>query len=275
MKQDIKLKRNLNISLIFVLLIVLLCAAGFFFTPHDPYKTNLGNALSKPCAEYPCGTDHLGRCVLSRIIKGASVSVFSAMAVVLTVSVLGTVIGIISGFTGGFTDNVFMKITMIFQAFPYFLLAVCVAGILGSGMMNGMISLIAVYWTTYARLGRSLVLNIKDENYIKAARICGAKNHHIIFKYIIPNISSPIMITSVLDISTIILSMSGLSFLGLGAQRPAAEWGAIISEGRSYLQVAPWITIFTGIAIFIVVIAFNILGNNIQIYLDKTVSKNC
>ncbi len=275
MKQDIKLKTNLNISLMFILIITLLSVAGFFITPHEPYKTNLDNALSRPSIEYPCGTDHLGRCVLSRIIKGASASIFSAVTVVLIVSVLGTIIGIISGFTGGFVDNAVMKVTMIFQAFPYFLLAVCVAGILGSGMINGMVSLIAVYWTTYARLGRSLVLNIKDENYIKAARICGARNHHIIHKYIIPNILSPILITSILDISTIILSMSGLSFLGLGAQRPAAEWGAIISEGRNYLQVAPWITIFTGIAIFIVVIAFNVLGNNIQVYLDKTISKNC
>ncbi|WP_216477681.1 ABC transporter permease [Paenibacillus brevis] len=263
------MKTGLILSLALVGSILLLALFGSHLAPHDPYKTNLALAQLSPSWEHPFGTDHLGRCVFSRILSGASVSIFSALVVVLVAAAFGTAIGVISGYVGGIVDALLMRITTIFQAFPYFLLAVAVAGTLGIGLMNGMISLAVVFWTSYARLGRSLVLGIKNENYIKASRLCGAGNHHIVLKYMLPNIGSPILITGVLDISAVILSMAGLSFLGLGAQRPTAEWGAMMSEARNYLQTAPWVVIFTGFALFVVVVCFNYLGDTLRGLLDR------
>lgn len=272
-------KRNKNktylvLSGLAVLVIMAVALLAVYIAPHDPYKTNLSRALLSPCGEYPFGTDHLGRCVLSRVLSGAPVSIFSALAVVLVVAAAGTVIGVVAGYMGGIGDAAIMRVTMVFQAFPYFLLAVAVAGMLGIGLVNGMLSLVAVFWTTYARLGRSLILGIKNENYIKAAKICGAKSHHIIFKYMLPNIASPILVTAVLDISAVILSMAGLSFLGLGAQRPTAEWGAMMSEARNYLQTAPWTVVAPGMALFFVVVSFNLLGDNLRGFLDRKAAGN-
>ena len=137
------------------------------------------------------------------------------------------------------------------------------------GMVNGMLSLCAVYWTTYAKLSRSLVLQMKDADYIRAAKLCGAKNRHIIFRYVLPNVVSPLVVTAALDVGSVILSMAGLSFLGLGAQRPTAEWGVMMSEARNYMQTAPWIIIFPGLALFLTVIVFNRLGDSVRDVLNK------
>lgn len=143
------------------------------------------------------------------------------------------------------------------------------ARIIWAGMLNGMISLCAVYWTTYAKLARSLVLQMKDATYIRAARLCGAGNRDIIVRYILPNVVSPLVVTAALDVGSVILSMAGLSFLGLGAQRPTAEWGVMMSEARNYMQTAPWIILFPGLALFLTVIVFNLLGDSIRDVLDK------
>lgn len=256
-------------SSIFVCIIILVAILGPYLVPNDPYKTDLSNALVAPCWQFPFGTDQLGRCILSRVLSGAPFSVFSAIGIVFVITIIGTIIGVVSGYLGGILDTIIMRITIIFQAFPYFLLAVCVAGILGSGLINGMIAVAFVYWTNYARLGRSLVLGIKEENYIKAAKIFGARGPSIVGKYIIPNIASPIFVTAVLDVSAIILTLSGLSFLGLGAQQPTPEWGAMMSEGRSYLQTQPWLVLFPGFAVFFVAIGFNLFSDGVREYLDR------
>ena len=162
----------------------------------------------------------------------------SRLAVVAIVFVIGTVLGITSGYIGGALDHVLMRVTLIFQAFPSFILAVAVAGILGNGMGNSILSLCAVYWTTYARLARSLTVSMRNAPYIKAAKVCGANR------------------------------LVGLSFLGLGAVRPTAEWGAVMSEAKDYLQKAPWIIVFNGIALFLVVTVFNLLGDSLRDALD-------
>ncbi len=250
-------------------LLLLFASIGGFMTPHDPYRTNLSMALRPPNPEFPFGTDNVGRCVLSRIMDGAATSIYSALAVVLIVFVLGLTLGIISGYVGGIVDVIIMRITLIFQAFPGFILAICVAAMLGTGLINGIISLSIVYWTTYARLGRSLVLSIKNSTYIKAARMCGAGKISIMAKYVFPNVVSPVIVTAALDVGNVILSMAGLSFLGLGAARPTAEWGAMMSEARSFLQTGPWGIIFPGIALFGVVILFNLLGDAICDNIDE------
>lgn len=243
---------------------LILVLVGDHLAPKDPYASNLAAANQPPSAEYPFGTDNLGRCVLSRVLEGASASICSALFIVAAVFVFGTVIGLLAGYGGGWLDQILMKVTMVFQAFPSFILAVAVAGMLGPGLKNAMISLILMSWTSYARLARSLVFQIKSETYIQAAIMCGAKRRHILFRHILPNILSPLLITAVLDISNVILSMAGLSFLGLGVQAPMAEWGLMISGGRQFLQTAPWVILFPSAALFLAVILFNLTGECIR-----------
>ena len=261
-------KRKAVIFLILLVIFLLFTLFGRYLAPHDPYETNLSAALLKPSAEYLFGTDNLGRCIFSRVLEGASASVFSALAVVAVVSVFGTAVGVLSGYLGGAVDTALMKLTTIFQAFPSFVLAVAVAGMLGPGLRNAMISLGIMYWTTYARLARSLVLRIKGETFIQAARLCGAKRRNILVRHVLPHIFSPILITATLDVGNVVLSMAGLSFLGLGVQAPQAEWGQMISTGRAYLQTAPWCILFPSLALFLAVILFNLTGDCVRDALD-------
>ena len=257
---------------IFSALVVLVLIIALFanrFTVHDAYAVNMDTAFLPPCREFIFGTDNLGRCVFCRIVAGSTTSIFSAVAVVAVVAVCGTLIGVLSGFAGGWVDSVLMKITLVFQAFPAFVLAIAIGAVLGSGTVNAMIALIAVFWTTYARLSRSMVLSFKNDNYIKAARLYGAGTCPIIFKYIIPNTAGTMAVTAALDIGNVILSMAGLSFIGLGAARPTAEWGAVMNEASAYFQTAPWIILFNGAALFFVVIVFNLLGDSIRDKLDS------
>ena len=263
-----KAKRKSVIMLSLIFLLLILAAVGERFAPYDPYATSLMTALKPPSAEYPFGTDNLGRCILSRVLAGASASIFTAIGVVAIVFVIGTVIGITAGYLGGAADQVLMKITTVFQAFPGFIMAVAIAGMLGPGLKNAMLSLILIYWTTYARLARSLVLQLKHDNYIRAARLCGARTHHIMIRHVFPNIFAPMLITATLDIGNVVLSMAGLSFLGLGVQAPMAEWGLMISNGRAYLQTAPWCIIFPSIVLFLSVVLFNLTGDSVRDAID-------
>ena len=158
---------------------------------------------------------------------------------------------------------------LVFQAFPNFILAVAVAGMLGTGLKNSVLALGAVYWITYAKLSRSLVLSIRDSEYIRAAKICGAGPTAIIFKYILPNMVSPLIVTAALDVSSFILSMAGLSFLGLGPSRPTAEWGATMSEAKTFIQQAPWCIVFPGLALLVTVVIFNLLGDALRDVIDE------
>lgn len=267
-------KKKMGIISGFVLFVLLGAHFCRYVLPYDPFKTNMSEAALPPSALHWFGTDNLGRDVFSRVLQGSQTSLYAAIGVVAVVFLLGTLLGVTAGYLGGTVDAVIMKIIVIFQAFPSFILAVAVAGMLGAGMLNGMISLCAVYWTTYAKLARSLVLQMKDVTYIHAAKLCGAKKHHIIFRYIIPNVVSPLVVTAALDVGSVILSMAGLSFLGLGAQRPTAEWGVMMSEARNYMQTAPWIILFPGLALFLVVIVFNLFGDNVRDLIENTERQN-
>lgn len=263
-----KTKKKAILMMSLLAIFLLLALLGKYLAPNDPYATNLADALLAPSGKYPFGTDNLGRCILSRVLAGASASVYSALAVVAVVFVIGTLIGIIAGYAGGVADQILMKVTMIFQAFPSFILAVAVAGMLGPGVKNAIISLMFVYWTTYARLARSLVLQMKDDNYIRAAKLCGARMHHILLRHVFPNILAPMLITATLDIGNVVLSMAGLSFLGLGVQAPVAEWGLMINNGRAYLQTAPWCILFPSVALFLSVMLFNFTGDCVRDAID-------
>lgn len=255
-------------------LVIFLTLFGYAITPNDPYKTDLSNTMQLPSVEYIFGTDNLGRCVFSRVLAGAHISILSALTVLVMTFTIGTAIGLIAGYVGGLGDALLMRVTTIFQAFPSFLLAVAIAGMLGPSLRNGIIALTFARWTTYARLVKSLVVSIKNDLYIKAAQVCGAKSPYIILRHILPNIIPPIIITAVSDISTIILEMAGLAFIGLSVQRPSSDWALMMSEAKSYFQLAPWILIAPGSFLLFVVITFNLFGDQLRGALDEKSSSS-
>ena len=275
MKARLK-NNNLGLFLSAGILIFFILAALFagYIAPHDPEKANLELRLKEPCREYPFGTDHLGRCILSRIIFGARVSLLVGLLVVSSSFVLGLAIGTLSGYYGGWLDEIVMRVVDAFLAFPSLLLALGIAGLFGAGFMNLVIALITVDWAGYARLARGSVMTVKEQDYIKAAKGLGAGDMHVILRHVIPNIISPLIVMATIGMGYVILSAAGLSFLGFGVQPPTPEWGSMLSEGKTYIRSAPYIMIFPGIAIMLTVIAFNYLGDELRDLLDPREKKD-
>jgi len=275
MKARLK-NNNLGLFLSAGILIFFILAALFagYIAPHDPEKANLELRLKEPCREYPFGTDHLGRCILSRIIFGARVSLLVGLLVVSSSFVLGLAIGTLSGYYGGWLDEMVMRIVDAFLAFPSLLLALGIAGLFGAGFMNLVIALITVDWAGYARLARGSVMTVKEQDYIKAAKGLGAGDMHVILCHVIPNVISPLIVMATIGMGYVILSAAGLSFLGFGVQPPTPEWGSMLSEGKTYIRSAPYIMIFPGIAIMLTVIAFNYLGDELRDLLDPREKKD-
>ncbi len=256
-----------------VFLFLAMCVIGVaIFAPliatHDPTEAVLADAVQAPSAEHWFGTDKMGRDLFSRVIYGARTSLSSALILVAIITVVGTVLGIVSGYFGGIVDSVIMRISDMMLSFPGMVLAIAVAGILGANITNAIIAIAIVSWTKYARLSRSLVLKIRNRDYIAAAQVTGTKTSVILAKYMLPNVIPTILITGATDIGTMMLEIAGLSFLGFGAQAPTAEWGLMLNEGRSYMTAAPWLMIFPGMAIFITVVVFNLLGDSLRDVLD-------
>ena len=249
-----------------VVLLVALFAP--WLCPFDPYAQNLSEALQAPSAQHLAGTDRYGRDLLSRIIMGAQSSIFSTLALVAIIAVVGTVIGVLCGWKTGKLDVVLMRTSDVFLAFPGLVFALAIAGVLGGGMMNAVLALAAISWPKYARIARGLTLAQKNEPYLAAARLAGCTTVQLIFRHILPNIAGPLLVTAMLDIGTMMMELAGLSFLGLGAQPPVAEWGSMMSDNRSLLQTAPWTIVAPGIAIFIAVMVFNLLGDTIRDWMD-------
>lgn len=275
MKARLK-NNNLGLFLSAGILIFFILAALFagYIAPHDPEKANLELRLKEPCREYPFGTDHLGRCILSRIIFGARVSLLVGLLVVSSSFILGLAIGTLSGYYGGWLDEIVMRVVDAFLAFPSLLLALGIAGLFGAGFMNLVIALITVDWAGYARLARGSVLTVKEQDYIKAAKGLGAGDMHVILRHVIPNIISPLIVMATIGMGYVILSAAGLSFLGFGVQPPTPEWGSMLSEGKTYIRSAPYIMIFPGIAIMLTVMAFNYLGDELRDLLDPREKKD-
>lgn len=239
-----------------------------YIVPHDPLKTNMTNSLKGPTAIFPLGTDQLGRDLFSRILYGALNSFKMTFTLVIIVFMVGTVIGTIAGYFGGIADVIVMRFCDVFLAFPGIIFAIAIAGILGPSSINTIIALAVVNWAKYARVSRSLVMSIRKKEYIKAAKVGGARQYQIILKYVLPNIIPSLIVMATMDIGTMLLEISSLSFLGLGAQPPIPEWGNMINEGRAYIQTAPWLMVYPGIAMFITVTIFNLLGESIRDILD-------
>lgn len=239
-----------------------------YIAPYDPLKADMANSLNSPNSMFPLGTDQLGRDLLSRILHGTLNSLKMTFSLVAIVFIFGTALGIIAGYFGGIVDTIIMRFCDIFLAFPGIIFAIAVAGVLGPSSINTVIALAVVNWPKYARMSRGLTLSIRKKDYIKAAKMGGASECQIIMRYILPNIIPSLIVTATMDIGTMLLEISSLSFLGLGAQPPTPEWGYMINEGRTYIQTAPWLMIYPGIAMLITVTIFNLLGEYIRDILD-------
>ncbi|MFB5761843.1 nickel transporter permease [Paenibacillus medicaginis] len=236
--------------------------------PHDPFATDFTKVLHPPDRQYPLGTDQLGRCVLSRVLYGARTSLLMTFILVAVVAAIGVTVGALAGYAGKWVNSVLMRLADTLMAFPGIIFAIAVAGMLGPGLIHTVVALSVVWWAKYARMVRSLVIQQKQKEYITAAALGGARPVRILMRYILPNVLPPLIVMAMMDIGGMLLSISGLSFLGLGAQPPEPEWGALLNEGRRYMQTAPWLLIYPGLAIFCTVMIFNLLGDSLRDVLD-------
>lgn len=252
---------------------ILVAAFAPYLTPYDPYAQDLGAALQPPGREHLLGTDRYGRDMLSRVIMGSRTTIFSALLLVMIITVVGSAVGILCGYKGGKLDSFLMRVSDIFLAFPGMVFAIAVASVMSGGIMNAVVALACISWPKYARIARSQVMTIKSMPYMAAAKLSGSGTVKMIMKHIIPNIAGPVIVTAVLDIGTMMMEIAGLSFLGLGATPPIAEWGSMMSNGRSMLQTSPWVILSPGCAIFLTVMIFNLAGDTVRDVLDPRYRK--
>lgn len=248
--------------------IVLLFALAAIFAPvlapHDPLYVDVTIKLQGPSLAYPLGTDQLGRCILSRLLWGSRYSLSYSFAVLLITVVVGVPIGLFAGYVGGKIDSVIMRVIDVFMAMPMFIVALAIAGTMGASGAHLILSLSVVSWAEYARLARALTLQEKNQNYMTALKAGGCGHARIIFKHILRNILPSIIALASMEIGSIILSIAGFSFIGLGVQAPTPEWGIMLSDSKSYIQTYPSLMFYPGILIMLIVLAFNYLGEGIQ-----------
>ena len=261
--------KQFSVFLVLALLIILAAVfAPIVSGGVDPLKGSLADAMLPPCKEHIFGTDKMGRDIYARVIYGARASLTSTFGVVALIFLVGSTLGIIAGYFGGWIDAVIMRIADMMLAFPGLVLALAVAGIMGASIKNAIIAIALVSWTKYARLARSLVLKIRNRDYVSAAIVTGSKTPYMLVRYMLPNALPTLVITAATDIGAMMLELAALSFLGFGAKPPTPEWGYMLNEGRACMQTAPWLMIFPGLAIFVVVVVFNMLGDSLRDILD-------
>ena len=273
-----KIKKNtvkgrLIFFLVLAAILLLVTIFAGRIVPYDPYAQDLSKSMMPPSAEHLMGTDRYGRDMFSRVIVGAQVSIFSTLALVGVISVFGTIVGTLCGYYGGAVDSIVMRISDVCLAFPGLVFALAIAALLGGGVGNAVIALAVISWPKYARVARSQTLALKNVPFVLAARLSGCTSLQMILRHILPNILGPILVTAMLDIGTMMMELAGLSFLGLGAQPPTAEWGNMMSGGRSMLQTYPWLVLSPGLAIFVTVEIFNLLGDTVRDYMDPKNSR--
>jgi len=261
--------RNLAIGGVLVGVLVLAAALAPVIAPFDPVRdADLNNYLRAPGAPFLLGTDMFGRDVFSRVIYGARVSLGVGIAVQASALAIGVTLGLLAGFFGGRVDQLIMRLTEVVFAFPGLLFAIAIMAVIGPSLYNVFLALGLVSWTSLARVVRGQVLSLKEQEYVEAARAVGASNARIIARHILPNTLAAVTVLVTLGIGGAILAEAGLSFLGLGAQPPEPSWGSMLSAGRDYLLQAPWLSVYPGLAIFLTVMGFNLLGDGIRDLLD-------
>lgn len=266
--RDLFRKRQAQIGGVIVLMLVIAAIFAPQIAPFDPYKLDIPNRLIAPNADHWFGTDDLGRDMFSRIIFGARTTLQTGLSVILIAATLGTIIGLISGYFGGYVDLIIMRIIDVGLAFPYILLALAIVATLGPSLQNALIAIGLAYVPGWARFVRGNVLTLKQNEYVTAAKAVGASNAQIIRRHILVNVLPAIVVLASLDFPAAVLSTAALSYIGLGAQPPTAEWGALLTGARSYMYTASWLVNFPGLAIFVTMLGFNFLGNALRDTLD-------
>lgn len=259
----------LSVAVILVFLLMAVFAPQLApFPDQGEGRTNVDTTMLPPSGEHWFGTDRLGRDVFSRVIYGARPALVVPIGVVVFAVLIGAPLGAIAGYRGGWVDEAIMRITDLFLAFPFLLLAMAITAAIGRGLQNAAIALVISWWPWYTRLVRGVTISLKQRYFVEAARAVGVRDSVIILRHILPNTLSPILVQATIDLGTVILAMGGLAFIGLGTQPPAADWGLMISEGRSFVLDQWWLSTFPGLAIFIVVLAFNLLGDALRDIFD-------
>jgi peptide/nickel transport system permease protein len=255
-------------GLVIVVVVVIVALAAPLIAPHDPAAQDVAHRLQGSSLEHPLGTDNLGRDELSRLLYGARVSLLATLVIGAGILLMGMLVGTAAGMAGGFVDGLLMRIVDVLLAFPSLLLALAIAGTLGPGLAHLALALMAVWWVTYARLVRGLVLTVKEQPFIEAARALGVSPLRIAVRHVVPNIASPIVVYGTLETARLLLALATLSFLGLGVSPPTAEWGAMLNEGKDFLSDAPELMLWPGLAITITALGLNLLGDGLRDVLD-------
>lgn len=261
-------KLRFGIFLTLVLVLAAVAALAPVLAPYDPQAAVLSDAVQAPSPEHWFGTDRMGRDLFSRVLYGARTSLLSTLPLVAGIFLVGGTLGLMAGTLGGAADAMIMRVADMMVSFPGMALAIALAGILGPSITNAMLAILAVSWTKYARLSRSLVLKVRQQDYLLAARMAGTRRRYLLTRYLLPSVLPTLTVTAATDVGGMMLELAGLSFLGLGAQSTSIEWGYMLNEGRSYMESAPWLMIFPGLAIFLTVVLFNLLGDSLRDLLD-------
>lgn len=257
-----------KIGLALVAVVIFMAAFANLIAPHDPYTIRQDHRLLGPSTFYPLGTDEFGRDILSRIIYGSRISLEVGLISVVIALIVGGLAGLVSGYAGGWTDTIISRLLDILFAFPEILLAIALLAVLGADLKNVMIAIGIVYTPSFARIVRGPVMAVRSQEYVEASRVIGASVWRTMFRHVLPNVTAPLIVQSTIAFSFAILTEAALSFLGLGAQPPEPSWGAMLNAGKRFVEIAPWMAVFPGVAIMIAVLGFNLLGDWLQDVLD-------
>ncbi len=263
-------KGTVRLSLALLLIVGALALSAPWLGLPDPEEVNLAEKLAAPSAQHLLGTDHLGRDVLSRLIFGSRVSIGSVFAILLLIVGFSTFAGSLAGFAGGVVDSALMRICDIFLTFPTLILAMFFVGVLGTGLTNVILAIFLTHWAWYARIVRGIVLSLKSREFVLAARVAGTSRFRLVVRHILPSLAPQVLVLATLDIGHMMLHVAGLSFLGLGVQPPLPEWGVMIGDARQFIWTQPQLLLYPGLAIFVVVVAFNLLGDAMRDALDRS-----
>ncbi len=270
------IRRNMLIMTGFIIvgIMVLMGILAPYIAPYDPTDMQFSQRLLPPSASHLLGTDDNGMDIFSRIVYGIRLDLLIAITVISMVGVFGTILGVFSGYYGGKLDEITMRIADIFLSFPYLLLAMAIAAVLGPSIFHSIIAISVTWWPIYARLARGATLSVKEREFVEASRAIGESNIYIIFKHILPNIIAPVLVQATLDMGNVILEAAALSFIGLGAQPPQPELGLMISVGRNFMRDYWWVATFPGITILVIVLGFNLMGDGLRDLLDPKVRRS-
>lgn len=259
----------LGLAILAALVLVTLFAP--LLAPHDPVAQDVTDRYASPSWNHPLGTDQLGRDVLSRLLFGGRISLLSSLVIGAVILLIGVTVGAIAGFVGRWVDDLLMRVVDVLLAFPSFLLALAVVGILGPGLTNLALGLVAVWWAQFARISRGLVLAVRERPYVESARALGLPARRVAVRHVLPGVLSSVIVLWTLETGRLLLALSGLSFLGLGVQPPTPEWGAMLNEARGALARAPQLMLYPGALITLAALGFNLLGDGLRDVLDPTV----